>query len=378
MIADALRQEVSDFLEREPKNDLPFELEPRFKSLVAAQARLHRAGLATVSWPSRFGGRDYSPGDAAEVALALGRGRAPETINFVALEVVAPGLIAHASEAQLLDWLPPMASADQVWCQLFSEPDSGSDLASLRTRATKNGRSWQIDGQKTWCTWGQFADRGLLLARTGTPESRHRGLSAFVIDMHSPGVEVRPLRTMTGIAEFSEVFFGGVEIPQDQMVGEKDGGWKVATVMLSAERGTYAVRRAAVVLGALSELVAMAREQGVPTREARRLLVSAFIAMKLLERRIGVVVESIANGIPMGFDAAVTKLMLTNTEQAVFAACLEYLGLGGLAWTGREHRWIESYLYSRAASIYGGTSQIQRNIIGEKLLGLPREPVEIR
>jgi alkylation response protein AidB-like acyl-CoA dehydrogenase len=291
----------------------------------------------------------------------------------VAIEVVAPALLAHASPEQLERWLPPMAPAEDVWCQLFSEPDAGSDLASLATRATRNGDDWLVTGQKVWCTWGQFARRGLLLARTGSPESRHRGITAFVLDMAAPGVEVRPLRTMTGVSEFAEVFLDGASIPDIDRVGPEGGGWGVALAMLAAERGTYAVRRASVIRAALGEVLARARSCPISAR-ARAAVLRATIELHLLDLNIGALVQAMGTPGAVAPDAAITKTSLTRAEQAVFAGAQEVLGLDGLAWAGGQPPVVESYLYSRAASIYGGSSQIQRNVIGERLLGLPREP----
>lgn len=379
---DALRREVATLIERLDRRPLPRHLDERFARLVEAQKQLHDAGLAVVAWPERFGGRGFGPAEAAVVAGALGRAGTPETINFVALEVVAPALLRYATEEQLARWLPPMGPAEEVWCQLFSEPDAGSDLTSLRTRAVRDGDDWLVTGSKVWCTWGQFAHRGLLLARTGSVESRHKGISAFVVDMHAPGIDVRPLTTMTGISEFAEVHFEQARVPGSDLVGDVDGGWLVALEMLSAERGPYAVRRASVLQGALVALHAeiQARSEASPnaalgaTSGLRRRIVDATIAMELLERRISQVVRQLEQGLAIGAEAAVTKMLLTRAEQHVFAACQEALGLPGVAWVGEEHPWVEAFLYSRAASIYGGTEQIQRNTIGERLLGLPREP----
>lgn len=372
-IHDGLRREVAGLIGRLDRRPLPHDLDERFGRLAEAQKQLHAAGLAVVAWPEKYGGRGMGPAEAAVVAGALGRAGAPETINFVALEVVAPALLRYASEEQLGRWLSPMAPADEVWCQLFSEPDAGSDLTSLRTRAVADGDEWVITGSKVWCTWGQFAQRGLLLARTGTAEARHKGISAFVVDMRVPGIDVRPLRTMTGVSEFAEVHFDGARVPSLDMVGGVDEGWLVALEMLMAERGPYAVRRASVLRGALVALHDAARRRHLEPLQ-RQVVVEATIAMELLEWRIGRVVGQLESGEPIGAEAAVTKMLLTQAEQLVFAACHASLGLEGVAWSGDEHPWIESYLYSMAASIYGGTTQIQRNTIGERLLGLPKEP----
>jgi alkylation response protein AidB-like acyl-CoA dehydrogenase len=367
-----LAGEVQEFLSRNPLRRPPSDLAERFAWLVEFQRRLHDAGLAVVSWPSRYGGRGLTPSDAIVVARELGRARAPELINFVAIEVVAPALMAFAEPEALQRWLPPMASAEEVWCQLFSEPDAGSDLASLRTRAHPDGDGWRIAGTKVWSTWAQFAHKGLLLARTGTLESRHRGITAFVVDMRHPGVNVRPLMTMTGAAEFAEVTFTDVPVSSGDLVGEVDHGWAVALRMLENERGPYALRRVAVLSGGLTALHEMARTTSLGSALRHR-LVDATVAMWLLERRAARVADLVASGTGLDAEATLTKVALTNAEQTIFSVSHELLGMHATAWVDEPEE-IELYLYSRAASIYGGTAEIQRNVISERYLGLPSDP----
>jgi alkylation response protein AidB-like acyl-CoA dehydrogenase len=266
-----------------------------------------------------------------------------------------------------------MASADEIWCQLFSEPDAGSDLASIRSRAERVGSGWRISGQKVWSTWAQFATWGLLLARSGSIEERHRGITAFVVDMSVPGVEVHPLRTMTGSTEFAEVYFDNVQLPADAVLGQVGGGWDVAQAMLTAERGPYAIRRSAVLRSALIGLHQLAA--GATNEVSRQRVVQATIDMELLDLRIADVVGTLSRGEQIGADSALTKLMLGQVEQTIFSAAEQLLGMRASAWENEDHvlaTWVERYLYSRAATIYGGTQQIQRNIVGERLLGLPR------
>ena len=373
---EALATEVQAFMERHPAGRPPADLDECFGWLVAYQRRLHEAGLAVVAWPSRFGGRDLSPFEAIQVAEALGAERAPELINFVAIEVVAPALMAFASEEQLLRWLPPMASADSVWCQLFSEPDAGSDLASLRTRAEKDGDVWRINGSKVWSTWAQFAEKGLLLARTGPLDTRHKTIGAFVIDMHQPGVEVRPLVTMTGAAEFAEVVFTDAIVREQDVVGDVAKGWSVAMRMLENERGPYALRRVAVLSSGITRLHDLARKRSLGP-ELRRRVIDATIAMRVLELRAAKVAALLVAGKPLGAESTLTKVALTDAEQLIFSVAVEMLGMDGVAWPaaeGGEPEEVEEYLYSRSASIYGGSSQIQRNVLAERFLGLPPEP----
>jgi len=287
--------------------------------------------------------------------------------------VVAPALLAYAAPAQLDRWLAPMASAAEVWCQLFSEPDAGSDLASLRTRAVPDDDgNWRITGAKVWSTWAQFAHRGLLLARTGTLESRHRGITAFVIDMDQPGVDIHPLVTMTGAAEFAEVVFDGAVARAEDVVGEVGAGWAVAMRMLENERGPYALRRVGVLASGLAGLQEVARSRSLTAHQRHR-VVDATIAMRLLELQASRIAGLLADDQPLGREATLAKVALTDAEQVVFAVAHELLGLDGIAWHDEPEE-VELYLYSRAASIYGGSSQIQRNVLAERYLGLPPEP----
>ena len=368
-----LVEEVGAFLAHEQPVPWFATLDDRFDHLVAYQRRLNEAGLAVPAWPTDLGGRGVGPADAAVVSRALGLGGAPELVNFVGTDVAGPALLRYATKDRLRAWMPRMAAADEIWCQLFSEPGAGSDLTSLRTRAVAVSGGFRIDGQKVWSTWAHYATWGLLLARTGTTESRHRGITAFVISMDTPGIAIRPLTTMTGSAEFAEVFLDGVHVPADAVVGGIDGGWSVAQVMLNAERGPYAVRRAAVIGANLERVLASARCRRLDAL-VRDEVARGVTTFRLLELRIDRLVDDLAAGVDVGAEAAVVKQLLTKAEQAVFDLSLRLDGACALGWDDPASALsVEDYLYSRAASIYGGTSQIQRNIIGERLLGLPRE-----
>jgi alkylation response protein AidB-like acyl-CoA dehydrogenase len=370
---EAFRAEVRRFTTTVGPEPVHASVDEQFAYLVAFQGRLDAAGLAVVAWPEAYGGRGLSPVEYAIVCDELGQARCPEVINFVGLDVIAPALLEYISPERLVAWLPPMASGQEIWCQLFSEPDAGSDLASLRTSAKACGDGWVINGQKVWSTWAQYASYGLLLARTGTPESRHRGITAFVVDMETPGIEARPLATMTGSAEFAEVFFDNVELPADALVGEVDRGWAVAQVMLSAERGPYAIRRSTVLRAGYAGLLELAR--GCTDPLLRQRVAQATIAMEMLDLRIANVLAELTAGREIGAQSALTKLVIGQTEQRIFSTAAELRGLASVVGTegdAEDALWRERYLYSRAATIYGGSQEIQRNIVGERLLGLPR------
>jgi alkylation response protein AidB-like acyl-CoA dehydrogenase len=371
---EEFRSEVQDFLAaRQP--ELDDQSESHFESLVRFQRHLHEAGLAVVAWPREYGGRGLSPVEYAIVCEELGSARAPEVINFVGIDVLAPALLEFAEPEKLRRWLPPMASADEIWCQMFSEPDAGSDLTSLRASAVRVANGWKVSGQKVWSTWAQHATFGLLLARTGSSDSRHRGISAFVVDMALPGIEVRPLKTMTGVSEFAEVFFDDAVLPADALVGALDGGWTVAQRVLVSERGPYAIRRAAVLRGALAGLRELANKASRRNPLQSELLVRACIDMELLDLRIDEVLEKLTGNVEIGNEAALTKLLMSRFEQRLFSAAVSILDMSSIAWDHDDVEttaWIEHYLYSRASTIYGGTWEIQHNIIGERLLDLPR------
>jgi alkylation response protein AidB-like acyl-CoA dehydrogenase len=367
------RDEVRQFTSQLEPERRHYSTDDQFKFLVDFQSQLHQAGLAAVAWPTEYGGRGMGAVEYAIVCDELGRARAPEVINFVGIDVIAPALLTYADTEQLRGWLPPMASAQEIWCQLFSEPDAGSDLASLRTRAELGPDGWTLNGQKVWSTWAQYATWGMLLARTGTAEERHRGISAFVFDMSTPGLEVRPLKTMTGSAEFAEIFFDNVVVSTESLMGEVGGGWDVAQVMLTAERGPYAIRRSAVLRGALTGLHQLA--SGSTDRLIRQRVAEATIAMEILDLRIADVVATLDRGQQIGTDSALTKLLLGQVEQTIFSAAMDVLGMAAMGADPDDidlSAWLERYLYSRSSTIYGGTQQIQRNIVGERLLGLPR------
>lgn len=346
-------------------------LDEHMEYLVQFQRTLHDAGLAVVAWPERYGGRGLAPGAAAIVAGRLGELGAPEVANYIGIEVLAPALLRFVDEDRLSRWLPLMASAEDLWCQLFSEPDAGSDLASLRTKAERDGDGWRVSGQKIWSTWGQYSKWGLALARTGTAEERHRGITAFVVDMQSEQVDARPLRAMTGEEEFAEVYLDAVPVGPQGLVGEVGGGWAVALHILGAERGPYAVHRASVIRKVLDGVLERAATMGLD-HVRRQDLARAFISVRLLDMQIAKVVEALSEGHLPGPEAAVTKRMLSEAEQQLLAVAHSLLEMNGVAWKSEPPPWVANYLYSRAASIYGGSAEIQRNLIGERLLGLPR------
>jgi alkylation response protein AidB-like acyl-CoA dehydrogenase len=354
------------------------EVPPRFADLAdeiawgrAWQARLAAARWVGLHWPERYGGRGASPVHVAIFNTEYARARAPQPVNRVGVNLAGPTLLAHGTDAQKQRWLAPILTADEIWCQLFSEPDAGSDLAALRTTATRVGDDgWLLNGQKVWTSYAQFARWGICLVRTDPEAPRHAGLSYVVVDMAAPGIEVRPLRQITGESEFNEVFLTDVLVPADHLVGELGQGWAVANTTLAHERGTSFPFKEQVVHEAyLQELFELAAANGayddVHLRDA---LVQAFVELRVLRLHNWRTLSRLARGIEPGPESSWVKLAWTGMTQHLSATALGVVGQGGPL----DGKWSRQWLWSGAAGIAGGTSEIQRTIIGDRLLGLPR------
>jgi alkylation response protein AidB-like acyl-CoA dehydrogenase len=332
------------------------------------------SGLVVPTWPRPYGGLDVShaAARAIEAELApynLGR------LNPLGLNLAAPALFAHGSEEQRLRFLPPIVRNDEVWCQLFSEPGAGSDLASLATRAERDGDAWVLTGQKVWTTWAHLADFGVCLARTDADVPKRRGITYFLVDMHAPGVEVRPLRHMGGEVDFNEVYLDGVRVPDAQRVGEPGAGWAVAGATLSGER----------------QMVAGAGSGGVDRiggGSARRLLEVAGPDPVLRQRVVAVYAEErirdwtnqrvragLRAGRSPGPESSIGKVHQGGLNQRIQELAVDLLGAAATAWEGDELPYeVAGMLRSRANTIEGGTTEVNKNIVGERVLGLPREP----
>jgi alkylation response protein AidB-like acyl-CoA dehydrogenase len=332
---------------------------------------LWEQGFTRWGWPPAAGGFAGSPLLRAVVAEELTlRGLVHQNI-FTMPEILGAGFAALASPALIGEHLEAYLTGRHWWCQGFSEPEAGSDLANLRTRAVRNGDVFVVNGQKVWTTLAQYAQRCVLLARTGAPGSAHRGITAFLIDVDTPGVTIRPLRGMNGDDEFSECFFGDVEIGADRVIGEIDGGWTVAMQILAFERATIFWTRAAWLLERLGAL--LRRSSGGP--RAAALIGDAYQQVAALRARSRQTQYAMAAGRFAAPQSSVDKVLMAAAEKAVFDAAFELLEDEFVTEDGEDAAvWRNQYLYSRAASIYGGTGEIQRNIIAERLLDLPRAP----
>ncbi|MGO8873060.1 MAG: acyl-CoA dehydrogenase family protein [Acidimicrobiales bacterium] len=380
----ALRSDIRSWL----VEHLPWEygegLPPRFDELdeEVAFGRHWQAMLAEdrwvgVTWPRAYGGRGAGPTEHFIVQEELARARAPEMVGRIGVNLAGPTLLAHGTEEQRRRWLPRILSADEMWCQLFSEPGAGSDLAGVSTRATRVDGGWVVDGQKVWTSYAQFADWGVCLARTDPDAPKHRGISYLVVDMHAPGVEVRPLVQLTGEAEFNEVFLTGVFVPSDQLIGPEHAGWTVANSTLSHERGTNP-RQLVIHLQLLEELLRTAVANGSidDVRMGQR-LAQAYVEVRLFHLHNLRSISRLAKGLDPGPEGSGLKLYWSEMSKRLHDTAMAVLGDAAPLWKGASHtpgggEWQRSWLYYQASSVWAGTNEIQRTILAERVLGLPR------
>ena len=343
------------------------------------QARLAADRWVGIHWPTEYGGRGASPIEVALFNVEYARSRAPQPVNRTGVNLVGPTLLAHGDDAQRHRWLPSILDAGEIWCQLYSEPGAGSDLASLTTRAVACEGGWVLEGQKVWTSYAQYARWGIALVRTDPDAPRHRGISCVVVDMSAPGVEVRPLVTMTGEAEFNEVFLDEVFVAEDQLVGGLHQGWQVANTTLAHERGTTFPFKEQVVhevyFGQLFDLAAATGALDDPLVADQ--VVDAYVKLRVLRLHNWRTMTRLQRGEAPGPESSLVKLAWTDMTQSLSDAALTVVGDAAPLWGPVEGnpsggRWQRQWLWSKAASIAGGTSEVQRTIIGERMLGLPR------
>ena len=379
------RSEVREWLHA----NLPWEygvgLPPRPEDLAEEvregrvwQAKLGAARLVGVTWPARYGGRGAGPLEHYIVQEELARARAPELVGRIGLNLAGPTLLAHGTDQQKERWLPGILDASTLFCQLFSEPDAGSDLTGLRTAAARVDGGWRVTGQKVWTSYAQFADWGICLARTDPAAPKRHGISYVVVDMRDPGVEVRPLVQLTGEAEFNEVFLDDVFVAHDQLVGEVNRGWAVASSTLSHERGTNP-RQLVIHAQLIEELVRLAVANGsYDDPQVRQGLMEAFVGVRLFQLNNWRSLSRLAKGQAPGPEGSALKLYWSEMSQRLHEVAMAVLGTSSPLWRGADGNpgdgaWQRSWLYYHGASIWAGTNEIQRTIIGERVLGLPRD-----
>ena len=340
------------------------------------------AGFSGIDWPVEFGGRGGTPAQKAIHDEELARAGAPTTVNALGLAFLAPTVMAIGTDAQKREIIGPLLRNEVIWCQGFSEPDAGSDLAAVRTRGVLDGDEYVVNGQKIWTSNALHAGRMFALVRTHPGERKHQGLSMLLIDLHAPGVDVRPLRQLSGSLDFGEVFFTDARVPVDAVLGAPGEGWKVAMLLLSFERGSSAMGQYTAFRRELDGVIALARRterDGRPAIEdpsIRQRIAQLHIELETLRLHSLHVLTQVEQGRALGATSSLTKLQWSQTHQDLGDLFTEVTGaehqLTGPATDPAARALQRSFLWSRSETIWGGSSEIQRGIVAEQLLGLPR------
>jgi len=369
--AETFRDEVRAFVrEHAPEGRFPPDW----------TARLAEAGYVAPHWPKPYG-LDAGPIQQLVIDEELRAAGAPRPLNPIGIGWAGPTLLVAGTQQQQERYLPGILSGRELWCQLFSEPGAGSDLASLTTRAERDGDEYVVHGQKVWTTLAHVAQYGILLARTDPTAEQHRGISYFVVDMSTPGITVRPIKQMDGTAMFNEVFLDRVRIPAREIVGEENDGWRLAKVTLGNERVSLSGEGALWGRGPTADTVLdlVRGHGGVADPLVRQKLAALYIESEVLRLIRLRTVSAIVRGHEPGPETSVRKALADEHGQHVMALAVELAGTSGMVldrgpFGEPDATWSEGFLYSRALTIGGGTSEVQRNIIGERVLGLPRDP----
>jgi len=350
----------------------PGTLDQQIAQMQRVKSILFDADWMRYGWPESVGGLGGSPMLRTELGAALAARDLTDPGLFSLIEVLAPTLVDFASPALAAVVVPRLLSGAEMWCQGFSEPGTGSDLAALDCRAVPDGdaataSTWVINGQKVWTSLAQYSDRCVLLTRTGPQESRHRGITAFFVDMDTPGITVAPIEMINGVREFAEVFFDDVVVPADRMLGEVNGGWAVAMSILPYERSSCFWQRIAYLYRRLEQAVEVAPDTG----RSAAIVGDAFLHLHALRARSRATQHRLADGATLGAETSIDKVLVATAEHATYDAVRRLLP--GVVETDDSVNgvvWRTEYLYSRAATIYGGTAEVQRNIIARRLLDL--------
>jgi alkylation response protein AidB-like acyl-CoA dehydrogenase len=378
---ETFRSEVRAWLEANvPSQPLNTSATPEgFAEHKAWEKKLYQAGFAAISWPKAYGGRDADMLTNAIFQEEYARAGAPVRINILGLGLAGPTLMAYGNDEQKVRWLPGILSCDDIWCQGFSEPDAGSDLANIRTTAVREGDEYVVNGQKIWTSLGRFADWMFALVRTDRDAPKHKGISFVMIDMHSPGIDVRPIVQINNDAGFAEVFLTDVRVPVENLIGPENDGWRVAMTTLGFERGTGlgAHVRFSKDVGELIEIVKAVGLSDDPI--VRDQVARLYAETEVYKRNMYRTLTALSKGKQIGPEASLNKLFWSEMEVRIFEA-----GMGAMGPYAEltpkadaavdKSRWQKQYWYSRASCIYAGTTEIQKNIISERVLGLPKEP----
>jgi alkylation response protein AidB-like acyl-CoA dehydrogenase len=360
----AFRAELRAWLEA---NNPGLEGLPDIEAKKDWSRRIYDAGYAGLTWPKEYGGQGASYSHQAIMLEEWARAEAPGPLGVIGLGMAGPTIIVHGTEEQKQRYLANILSGDEIWCQGFSEPGAGSDLSAVRTSAELRDGHFVVSGQKIWSSYAHIADWCILVTRSDPESQRHAGLTYLLVDMHAPGVEVRPIRHITGDADFNEIFFENVEVPVENVLGEVGEGWGVAMTTLLHERGTLGFALTGTLEVSVRKLIALSKERGLDDSRLRDLVAREWIelqALKLTNYRA--LTKLVETGIP-GPEGSVSKLHWSEQNQRLTKLALEIDGAeNGDGW------WRHQQLRSRGNTIEAGTSEILRNIIAERVLGLPR------
>ena len=382
---DAFRAQARDWLVTQLEGDFvgvrgrggPGDEHARFEERHAWERALGAAGWTCLSWPREYGGRDATLLEQVIFYEEYARAGGPGRVGLVGEGLIGPTILHFGSDAQRARFLPRIASGDELWCQGYSEPNAGSDLANLGTRAVLDGDEWVIDGQKVWTSLAHWAHWCFALARTDRDAPRHRGISYLLVPMDQPGVEIRPIEQITGTSEFNEVFFDGARTSAENVLGEVNAGWKVAMGTLAFERGALTLGQQLGFVNEWEEIVSVARERGVVTdRVMRQRLAKARIEIEIMRYTAMRGLTAMARG-EVTRETSIGKLFWAQLHRGMGELAMDVLGPWSQIGAALPYELTPAqrmFLYARADTIYGGSNQIQRNIIGERVLGLPPEP----
>ena len=341
------------------------------------QATLYEAGLAGIGWPTEFGGQGLSDRYEHLFAREAARYLLPNRVLGIGLGMCGPTILARGSDEQRRRYLPGLLRGDDLWAQLFSEPDAGSDLASVRTMARRDGDQWVVDGQKVWTSGAHLADLGLLLARSDVNQPKHRGMTMFILDMRAPGVTVRPLRQMTGQARFNEVFLDGVVIKDEQRVGEVNRGWQAAMATLGSERHSVGGSSTAARAGTAAEIIGLVSGRAAAgSGVVRQALADAWIRERLLELMAERASQAFLTNRSDGPEGALVKLMTTRLMATMTRLAMSLVGISAIAWDESDPGgdvWAQRLCLVPGLAIAGGTDEVLLTTLGERILGLPKE-----
>jgi alkylation response protein AidB-like acyl-CoA dehydrogenase len=380
---EAFQQEVRDWIARNLEQpftayvkDPAYDADALVEVRRAWQRKLNDAGYLGMQWSAEWGGRGATEVEEAILHAELARADAPQIPNFLGISLLGPALIHHGSEAQRRRFIPAMLSGDEIWCQGFSEPGAGSDLASLRTRAEPDGEDFRIHGQKVWTTFGPWADWIFVLARTDL-EDRYGGITFFLVPIDQPGVDMRGLKQITGESEFGEVFFDGALAKREHVVGQLGEGWRIAMTVLGYERGAATLRNPAEYDLELESLARGLRARGTLDRSDVREKLGRLVVENEVMRGNGLrTLANLAAGIAPGPESSIEKIFWSEYHQRLTDSAVELLGpqaqlLARSPDAPGDVDWAYQYLWSRAGTIYSGSSEVQRNIIAKRVLRMP-------